>query len=63
MRCGVIETIKAVESMLPYIEDLDAIIKQFEYFFEMDRRTLSNPVSEDGHLFDTTYPIYKEIKW
>lgn len=37
---------------------MDEIIEMLEYIMEGDTRTLSDPESEDGHLYDAIYKVF-----
>ena len=43
-------------------KDLDIAIEKCERILEMDTRTLKNPVSENGWLFDKVYELLKFLR-
>ena len=43
-------------------KDLDIAIEKCERIMEMDTRTLKNPESEDGWLFDKVYDLLKFLR-
>lgn len=41
---------------------LDKILRSMEEFMSHDKRTFSNPVSDDAWIFDKVYEWYKTLK-
>ncbi len=43
-------------------KDLDIAIEKCERIMEMDTRTMQNPVSENGYIFDKVYDLLKFLR-
>ncbi len=44
------------------VKDLDIAIEKCERIMEMDTRTMQNPVSENGYIFDKVYELLKFLR-